>query len=221
MPNIRALTLAFAGLAALSVTAQGYAQSTTAPAEAWQIGPIIKGRNYSVGMPLTPDPVRQGIFSFDFPGPTAREGHAHYLTFPHGPLSGKSRIVMRYRIEAERGARFVPQEQPDLPATIRLYFQRQGDNWSGRKRYQWYRWYAPASTVKNIAPGVFEMSADLKVTGWVPVVGGPNNGRADAFQDAMDNAGHVGFVMGSHSRAGHGVYSTQPARFTLLDFRII
>ena len=67
--------------------------AATPPAQAWEIGPVIRGRNYSVGMPLSPTPARVGWY-FDFPNPTANAGHAHYLTFRHGSLAGKRRIVM-------------------------------------------------------------------------------------------------------------------------------
>src|SRR5690606_28624779 len=80
------------------------------PAQAWEIGPVIKSRNYSHNMPLRPTPTREG-FQIDFPWPDARAGHIHYVTFRHGPLEGKRRIVMRYRIDAEPGVRFVPQDR--------------------------------------------------------------------------------------------------------------
>jgi hypothetical protein len=73
-------------------------------ASAWEIGPITPTRNYSVNMPLTPSPHPDG-WSFDFPQPDSAAGHVHYLTLKHGSLSGKSRIVLRYRIEGgARGA---------------------------------------------------------------------------------------------------------------------
>lgn len=207
------------------------AHAQSAPsADAWQIGPIIKGRNHSVGMPYTPEqaPLRQKqkqrgqqLWSFDFPYPSVDAGHVHYVTFKNGSLAGKRKILMRYRIDAAKGTRFVPRENPNMPGTVRLYFQRQGDKWTGRGRYQWYRWYAPAATVRQLAPGVYSMEANLDVAGWVPVSGGARNARADAFNDALNYADRVGFVFGSHTAAGHGVYSTDTARFTLLNFDII
>lgn len=209
------------GMALIGASGAANAQSAP-PADAWQIGPLIKGRNYSVGMPYSPTPNRRGDgWSFNFPNPSADVGHVHYLTFRSGSLEGKRKIVMRYRIDAAKGTKFVPQQQPNLPGTIRLYFQRQGDKWSGKGRYLWYRWYAPNATVKELSPGTFTLEADLTVNGWVPVSGGERNGRADAFADALAYADRVGFVMGSRSAAGHGVYATDRARFTLLSFDII
>ena len=40
------------------------------------------------------------------------------------------------------------------------------------------------------------------------------------FRAALAGAERVGFVFGSESGRGHGVYATGPARFTLLDFRV-
>src|SRR5690606_23855439 len=104
--------LAFAA-AALALPAQ----AALPPAAAWEIGPVIKGRNYSHNMPLRPAPARDGV-RIDFPWPDARAGHVHYVTCRHGPLEGKRRIVMRFRIDAEPGVRFVPQEFPERQAEI-------------------------------------------------------------------------------------------------------
>ena len=192
------------------------------PADAWQIGPIIKGRNYSVGMPASPTANRRGQgWSFAFPNPTVDAGHVHYVTFRNGSLAGKHKIIMRYRIDAPRDTKFIPREQPNLPGTIRLYFQRQGDKWTGRGRQRWYRWYAPNATVRELAPGVYTMEANLNVTGWVPVSGGMENGFTEAFNDALEHADRVGFVMGSRVAAGHGVYTDKQARFTLLSFDVM
>ena len=128
---------------------------------------------------------------------------------------------MRYRVDAPRGTKFIPREQPNLPGTIRLYFQREGDKWTGRGRQRWYRWYAPNATVRELTPGIFTMEANLDFKGWVPVSSGGENIRADAFADALEYADRVGFVFGSRVAAGHGVYATNPARFTLLSFDII
>ena len=202
-------------LAAPSAVAQ-----TTAPAAQWQIGPIIRGQNYSVGMPLTPRAERNG-WSFEFPNPDADAGHVHYVTFRHGSLAGKSEIVMRYRIDAARGVRFVPQEQPQAPAKLSLYFQRRGDTWTAKGRYQYYRWYSPATSVRAIAPGTYELRVKLTDPGWISVSGSPSRDNPEAFADAKHSAETLGLVFGSDAARGHGVYATGPARFTLLEFRVI
>lgn len=209
--------MAFALVAAVASPATA---QTTAPAQAWEIGPVIRGKNYSVGMPLSPTPQRGG-WSFDFPNPNVDAGHVHYVTYRHGSLAGKSEIVVRYRIDAARSVRFVPQEQPELPAKISLYFQRRGDSWTAKGRYQYYRWYSPSQTIRLIAPGTYEMRVRLNDPEWIPVMGGTAGGNPEAFADAKRNAESLGLVFGSDAARGHGVFATGRARFTLLSFQVI
>lgn len=191
------------------------------PADAWEIGPIDRGRNISVGMPSTPTPAGRGWY-FNFPYPHEGAGHVHYVTFKPGPLIGKSKIVVRYRIEAARGARFVPRHDPQNPATVSLYFQRRGDNWSGRRHYQFYRWFAPRTTVQELAPGEHEMTVSLHDEKWVGVSGG-KTARANqaAFNAALGDTDRIGLLFGSAGLRGHGVYATGRARFRLISFRVI
>lgn len=219
----RTTRLAAISAAAFAMTATpilgGAALADTPPARAWEIGPVIKSRNYSVGMPLRPDPAGDGI-SFEFPGPTKADGHVHYVTFNHGSLAGKRAIRMRYRIDAAPGTRFVPQEAPGLPGTIALFFQRSGDRWTGKGAYEHFRWYAPKNTLKDLAPGVHELVIPLDAE-WVSVLTKPASQHRRAFEDAKAQAGRVGFVLGSRGGFGHGVYATRPARLTVLDFDVI
>lgn len=203
----------------LACAQPGEAQPTTQPtATDWEIGPIIRSKNYSVGMPLHPTPSRRG-WQFDFPQPSERAGHVHYVTFRHGPLTGKRSISMRYRIDAAPGVRFVARETPQMPATISFVIQQRGDNWSGRGRYESYRWYAPAQSVREIAPGVYEMTARLDAE-WTSVMGKSAASDPRGFREAIDNADRIGFVLGTHHARGHGVYATGPARLTLLGFEV-
>ena len=126
--------------------------------QAWTIGPIVRGRNYSKGVPLHPTARRGGGWQIDIPG---APGSVHAATFRHGPLAGKRRIVMRYRIEAARGARLLASSDGRSPSMITLYFQRRGDNWSGRGRFETYRWYATFATRTPIVPGDHVMVAPL------------------------------------------------------------
>jgi hypothetical protein len=217
MGRVHKFRFPLAALVALSAIA---ATAAPPPASVWQIGPIIGGRNYSVNMPPTPTPVREG-WAFDFPGPREADGHVHYLTFDHGPLSGKSRIVMRYRVEARRGTRFIPREQIAMPGTVSLFFQRAGDRWSGKGRYGGYRWYAPTASVTPVAPGTYEIAVRLDDPNWTSVWGRPAAETPAEFRAAIDNAGQLGFVFGSSHARGHGIYATAPARFVLLDFRVL
>jgi hypothetical protein len=200
---------------AVALPSQAAAQS----AGMWQIGPVIQGRNYSVGMPRAPIPAGRGWY-FDFPYPHPGAGHVNYVTFNPGSLAGKSRIVVRYRVDASPGVRFVPRRHPEQPATISLYFQRRGDNWGGSGQFEHFRWFAPAAAVREIRPGVHEMSVSLR-DGWTSVLGRRAANNPWAFDAAIRETASVGLLFGTAGGRGHGVYATGPSRFTLISFRII
>lgn len=202
--------------AAASLAIAGAAIAAGPPASAWEIGPIIRGKNYSVGMPLRPEARRDGA-SFAIPGPTKAQGHVHYLTIPTRSLAGASRITLRYRIDAAPGTRFVPQEAPQLPATLSLYFQRAGDGWT--MRFPDWRWYSPANRTVELRPGTHTVSIGLDED-WVAMTGPDAHANPSGFRAALADTARVGFVFGSESGRGHGVYATAPARFTILDFRV-
>lgn len=204
--------------ATFQVTAVHAAQPV--PAAQWEIGPIIRRRNYSVGMPLHPAEGPRGPY-FDFPYPSAEAGHVHYVTFRHGPLSGKSRIVMRYRIDTAPGVRFVPRENPNAQAILSLYFQRTGDSWVTRRGHEAYRWYAPNNRTVSLTHGEHTVSISLRED-WMAVMSSTARTNPRGFQDALHNADRVGFVLGDAIMGrGHGVYATGPARFTLLGFQVL
>ncbi len=127
---------------------------------------------------------------------------------------------MRYRIDAERGTRFVAREHPNETAAITLFFQRRGDNWSARGRYEDYRWYAPISTMVPLRPGEHQITLRLDDPLWGSVMGASAAQRPGAFAATLAQTERVGFVLGSISGRGHGVFATAPARFTLLDFEV-
>ena len=204
-------------LALLAATAP---VSATPGAGSWIIGPIIRGKNYSQGMPLQPRPAPTGWY-FDFPVGSREAGHVHYVTYRPPPVRASSELVVRYRVDTKPGTRFVPQESPDLPALVSLYFQRRGDNWSAKGRYEYYRWYAPNETVHQIAPGEHEFRIRLDDPRWFSVWGNKAGANPEAFQAALADIDQIGLVFGSDAGRGHGVFATQPARFTLLSFRIV
>lgn len=185
-------------------------------AEQWDIGPVIKGRNYSVNMPRTMFETREGP-AFEFPHATKADGHVHYVTVPVRSLEGARGITMTYRIDADRDVRFIAQESPDREATMSLYFQRAGDRWT--KKYPRHRWYAPTSRTMPLAPGTHTVSISFDEP-WIAMMGGDNRAYPREFDAALANTVRVGFVFGSEGGRGHGVYATGPARFIVLDFRI-
>ncbi len=212
-------------LIALLVTAAlpGAAVASSAAAQDasdWEIGPLIRGKNYSKGMPLHPRPTRTG-WSFDFPAPDADAGHVHYVTFRPGSLAGKTRVVVRYRIDARPGTRFVPHETPQLPGAVSVYFQRRGDSWSAKRDYEYYRWFAPANAVRDLAPGEHEISVRFDDPEWISAMAKKSGSAPGRLQAALNDVDRIGLTFGATvSGRGHGVYATAPARFTLLSFDI-
>lgn len=212
-----AAAIALALLAACGEGREANAQTVSArDAGAWTIGPIIRGRNYSNHMPLRPTARRGGGFHIDLP---QAPGSVHYVTFPHGSLAGKSRIVMRYRIEADPGVRILPRTAPNLPSVITLYFQRGGDNWSGRGRFETYRWYATFASQSPISVGDHVMIAPLSGT-WTAVERSSARTNPAAFREALAGADQVGFVLGGGDGYGHGVFATGRARLIVTEFRV-
>lgn len=183
----------------------------------WEIGPVVRGVNYSINMPARPSEGPNGARTFAFP--LAGAGEVDALTTPVGPLSGARSITLRYRIDAARGTRFVPSEAPGAPATVSLYFQQAGDDWSGRGRYVSYRWYAPARSLLVLSPGVHSVTVRLDDR-WTNVHGGSSTDLPDAYDAARRNAVRLGIAFGSADLRSHGVAATAPARFTLLGVSI-
>ena len=200
----------------LAATALPVAVAALPPAAAWEIGPWVRGRNYSVGMPSQPAEAPGGGLTFQFP---QRGGEIDALTTAVGPLAGAREITVRYRIDAARGTRFVPAETPDQTATVSLYFQRRGDNWSARGRYGSYRWYVPDSAVVPLGPGVHTMTVRLDEP-WGNVNSVTNTLDPDGYAAALTNTARIGLAFGSAGLRSHGVYATGPARFTLLGFDV-
>lgn len=187
------------------------------PAEAWEIGPWVRGRNYSVGMPAHPNEGPGGALSLQFPA--AGRGEVDALTTAIGPLEGARRITVRYRVDMARGTRLVPAERPEEPATVSLYFQQRGDTWSAKGRYGSYRWYAPARAVVPLTPGTHTMTVRLD-EGWSNVHGVSNADDPAGYQRALADTARIGLGFGTIGLRSHGVYATGPARFTLLGFEI-
>ena len=214
MTRIKTALLALSAVTAFAVPV---ALAALPPAAAWEIGPWVRGRNYSVGMPASPSQTRDGGLAFDFP--VAGRGQIDAMTTASGPLAGARQITLRYRIDARRGTRFIADDYPNEPGTVSVYFQRRGDNWSGQGRYQSYRWYSPARTVIPLAPGVQTVTMRLDET-WINVFGKTNSEQSAGFASALVDTARIGLAFGSSSARSHGVYASAPARFTLLSLEI-
>ncbi|HEX7887920.1 MAG TPA: hypothetical protein VF522_01060 [Ramlibacter sp.] len=231
MPHTRSLTLAVVCAvllsAAFSAHGQGEADGTRMSApkpgaasldpmdpDNWEIGPIMNGQMRSWNMPLHPSRHPEG-WAIEFPYPSQNIGSVHYVTMPTGSLSGKSRIVMEYRVETQ-DARLVPRWFPDKRGTMTLYFQRAGDDWS--RDFEAYRWYAAAMTHEP-QPGAAAIEARLD-RGWISMTGIACERNRTGFDAALAEAWRVGFVLGGGDGLGHGAYATGPFRLIVTSFRI-
>lgn len=184
--------------------------------EAWEIGPVVNGRNFSVGMPARPNAGERGGVSFEFP---RRGGEIDALTTNIGPLSGAQEITIVYRIDASRNTAFVPAETPGDVATVSIYFQQGGDTWTARGRYASYRWYVPGRAVTPLAPGRHAVTVKLDEP-WTNVNGKTSTQDPAGFAQALERTASLGLAFGTSSARSHGVYATGPARFTLLALTI-
>jgi len=196
---------------------------TAAVSRDWSIGPVLRkrrslggllgfgGTSWSVGMPR-----RMKGGSFDFPvGWPA--GHVHYVTRRTGPLNGKARIRLRFRIEAAPSVDFITNTGTAF-GSITLYFQRAGDDWLGGHKTEAHRWYATFATLL-LDPGDHEIVAPLDGE-WTAVHTSSRSLNPMAFRAALAAAESIGFVFGGGDGFGHGVCADGPARFVLIDFAV-
>jgi hypothetical protein len=211
-----ATTLALAALGGGSVVAQAGRSAAVPAASVWEIGPIIRGRNYSEGVPVQPTQRRGGGIQIDLP---QHPGSVHYVTFPHGSLAGKKRIVMRYRVETARGVEIKPITDPRLPSIITLYFQRAGDTWSGKRAFESHRWYATFASQTPVVAGDHQIVAPLDAN-WTAIQTSSRRSNPRGFAAAIAEADRVGFVLGGGDGYGHGVFATGPARLIVTEFRV-
>jgi hypothetical protein len=73
--------------------------------------------------------------------------------------------------------------------------------------------------VVPLTPGEHTVTVRLNET-WTNVQGLPNHQLREGFAAALQNTARIGLAFGSMSRRSHGVYTTGPARFTLLALDI-
>lgn len=175
----------------------------------WIIGPIIKGKNSSVGMPTRPTLEGSG-WNIALPGPG---GHVHYVqNFNPPSLVGAKSIVMVYTVT---GGGFMPQGGGATPAKVGLQFQRNGDDWSGKGSKQYYRWYSKSRP--NLKAGEFTLTVPLEMQAWHDVYG--KSDYLGGFDAAVQDLDNIAVVFGGQF-AGHGVYATEPSRFTLVSLTV-
>lgn len=197
----------------LLLTAGSEAKSQArAPAGSWEIGPVIRDRNHSLGL-SRPSPFKDG-WGFAI-SPTAQP---HYVTFRHGSLRGKTQFRMRFRVEGPRGAIVHGAKCPTgSPSAVTLYFQRAGDDWT-RDGGRW--WASFASVQLNGPMAEAEIVAPLNGR-WTSVLKMTALNDPGAFAEAKANADRVGFTFANCQGLGHGARATAPVKFVVTSYRVL
>ena len=201
------------GAASLLATSNGAASPAhQAPVRAWEIGPVIGGRNYSRG-PTRPSSSAAGLSVAIGP-----DAEPHYVSFRHGSLQGKRRIRMRFRVEGPSGAIIYGAKCPTgTPSGVTLFFQRGDDDWASDGG----RWWATFATVSLNGPmGETEIVAPLDGK-WTSVVAMTAANSPNEFAAAKAYAGRVGFTFGNCQGFGHGARATMPVRFVVTRFQVL
>jgi hypothetical protein len=160
--------------------------------------------------------------SFDFP---IAPNSVHYVTKKCGDLSKAKGLRLRCRLDADPGVQFLlMQDGKAVPGSAAvqpiLHFQRTGDDWSGRGKFEAYRWWATSKTPGPLRPGEFEVTAMFGEP-WTGVATSHSFDHQQAFLDALKNAERVGFTLPGETGFGHGCCATGKARFTLISFEVI
>jgi len=157
--------------------------------------------------------------AFEFP---LKPGHVGYLTRPPiggYALAGKSRIKFTFTIQGD--GPYKAQASPPDVTYVGLYFQRQGDDWSGTGPFEGYRFYTidSAPDGARLRAGTFTLEVPLQRDRWTSV--SANTASEADFQAAMQQASAVGFTFGNAGGKGHGVYSETPGcRFVVASYDV-
>lgn len=148
---------------------------------------------------VTLKPLKNGVLKFVFPN----EDGVHYLVKNTHGLSSQS-LSMRFNITGSEPVFTAPPD--DVPAGVRFYFQRRGDDMSGAGEMEFYRWWSnPVCGILQL--GVQALTVPLKPPHWSSVLGKSGTVAPDKFRQALRNAAVVGMTFGGHF-FGHGVWLT-------------
>lgn len=184
---------------------------STSGKHGWYIGPVIDGKNSSVGMPSKPTLLGEGWY-IDFPvGP--KTGVDYVQNYSPPSLVGAKEIVMHYTVS---GTGFMPSDDAsNVSARVGLLIQRKGDDWSSSK--QTYRWFSKSRP--TLKEGEFTLRVPLEVASWHDVYG--KSSSQIGFDNTIKDLSNISVVFGGQF-AGHGVYTTTPpARFTMQSMEIV
>lgn len=202
---------AFAASMALTAGADAKAGAPI-PAGAWEIGPVVNQRNYSLG------PTRPARFERGWGFTIGPRTEPHYVTFSHGSLRGKTQIRMRFRVEGRSGAIIHGATCPTRsPSAVTLYFQRKGDDWASDGG----RWWASFASVRLRGPmAETQIVAPLDAR-WTSVLRMNAKNSPGEFAAAKADADRVGFTFANCRGFGHGARATVPVRFVVTSFEVL
>ena len=177
---------------------------------------------YSPSMPSHPR-AAGSAWQFEFPDKKA----VSYLTTAQRPNSASQSITASITIETVGSPFFVYRTEAGNTcggqATVRLYFQRRGDNMTGDGAYEHYRWWSNP-VAYNLESGSVDLVGNLAdPSAWTSVLGKSGAQNEAAFRAALADIGNVGLTFGGGCFFGHGVYvepGTGQAVFTARAFTI-
>lgn len=151
------------------------------PQSDWIIGPIVHGKNYSVGMPAAPTMEGAG-WVINFPG--SGGGIDAVINKSPPSLVGVKQLEMHYTVT---GGGFYATEQVNIPGRVGICLQRRRDDWSGKGVYQQYRLYGQSRPL--LAAGVNAVVAISAVSGsTATAVAGANTVTCTAVLSAVSGA---------------------------------
>ncbi len=173
--------------------------------QGWNLGPIIKGTNYSPGA------VKQagGVVSVHVPPGAELDAMIH----PVSSLKGE--LTFDYTVTGT----FYQVEHPENPGLMSVMFQRKGDDWYAKNGTEWHRWYSLDTF--TLAPGDHSGSVSFDdLSQWISVWGQPAASNAAQYNEAKDHVANLQFVFGGPGGRGHGVASVDGATFTLTSVAV-
>jgi uncharacterized protein YndB with AHSA1/START domain len=168
---------------------------------------------YSSGMPAHPSADTEGAWSFEFPGDG---GHVNYVQTPFNATMTPHRMSMTFKVESNAPQYEVLDPGDHLPATIRLFFEQQGDDLKDPNGRWWAdaKFYNLGSQDGDTITFMFPLTSDQ----WTNVYGQQDQ---QAFTAALANVGWVGLTCGGQYFAGHGVaLRSGNAKFVLVHFQV-
>lgn len=177
---------------------------------------------YSPNMPAHPRTAGSG-WQFDFPD----KNGVKYLTTAQRPTSASQSITAVILVETVGSPFFEYRTEASntcpAPATVRLFFQRRGDDMSGNGAYEHYRWWSNPVAYRLESGSITLVGNLANPAEWTSVLGRNGADNEAAFRAALADLGAVGFTFGGGCFFGHGVYvapGTGQAVFTATEYTI-